>query len=534
MKTRLVSGALTIGLVLTAFCANAEYKTEVFIPGHAFHGIHGLTFDSEDRLYVGSVIGQSIYRIDTATGASEIWEAPPLGMADDLEFGPDGTLVWTSFILGKVHARKGNGEVRELASGLAGINSIAFKQDGRLFATQVFSGDALYEIDVKGEKPPRKIMENMGGLNGFDFGPDGYLYGPIWFKGQVARVDVDTGELTVVAEGFKIPAAANFNSKGELFVLDTARGEVVKVDPQSGAKSVVATVRTAMDNLAFDSQDNLYVTVMAENSVFRVDTASGTVSPVKVGELGLPADMTIRDNTLYVADTFTIRAIDLANGEVSSFARFPEDELEYCNGIDVTDKHVHTTSWFNSAVQTFDRKTGELLHTYHDLPTAYDVLENEDGSLLVLQMFTGSILHITGHDPEDRKIIARKLTTPVAMVRAGKGSVYVSLFAKGEVVKVDLATGEQAMVAEGLDRPEGLAVAPDGSVLVAEAGTGNVVRIDADTGAKEVIGTGIPMGLPLAQGMPPMGITAGIAVASDGTVYAASDIEDAIYRVSED
>ena len=48
------------------------------------------------------------------------------------------------------------------------------------------------------------IMEKMGGLNGFQFGPDDLLYGPLQFKGQVVKVDVDKAELTVVVDGFKV------------------------------------------------------------------------------------------------------------------------------------------------------------------------------------------------------------------------------------------------------------------------------------------------------------------------------------------
>ncbi len=149
-------------------------------------------------------------------------------MADDIAFAPDGTMAWTGFLTGDLYSRKGDGPVKKLASGLPGINSLAFRKDGRLYATQVFLGDALYEIDVEGVKPPRKIMEKMGGLNGFEFGPDDMLYGPLWFKGQVARVDVDKAELSVVADGFKIPAAVNFDSKGNLWVVDTALGQLVQ------------------------------------------------------------------------------------------------------------------------------------------------------------------------------------------------------------------------------------------------------------------------------------------------------------------
>ena len=66
-------------------------------------------------------------------------------------------------------------------------------------------------------------MEDMGGLNGFEIGPDGALYGPLWFKGQIARVDLEMETLSVIADGFAIPAAVNFDSQGRLFAVDTQR-----------------------------------------------------------------------------------------------------------------------------------------------------------------------------------------------------------------------------------------------------------------------------------------------------------------------
>ena len=537
-----------LALLSGAVSAHGEERSaEVFIPGHAFHGIHGITFDSEDRLYVGSVIGQSIYRVDSETGASEVWAGPPQGMADDLEFAPDGALVWTSFIVGKVHTRKGDGEIRELASGLPGINSLAFKQDGRLFATQVFLGDALYEIDLKGEKPPRKIIENMGGLNGFDFGPDGYLYGPLWFKGQVARVDVDTGELTVIADGFKVPAAANFDSKGNLYVLDSGRGHVVRVDVKTGEKTLVSEFKTAMDNLAFDSKDRLFLTIMAEDAIYEIDTKTGAARTVKEGKLGLPAGLAIWNDggreTLYVADTFATRAIDPSSGKITDLARTVETEHEYAmSGIDVSAKYLHQTGFFGGTVQTLDRKSGEILMTYHGFVTPYDVLELEDGSLLVAQMAAGNLVHVTGEDEADRAVLIDGLTTPVSMAKAvpgenvspTSGAIYVVEYAKGEVVRIDLGTGQRQTVARGLDRPEGIAVAADGTIFVTETGTQSVLRLGPEVDDKTVVASGIPMGLPVAPGLPPMGILSGIAVTAAGDIFVSSDLEDAIYRIGHE
>jgi sugar lactone lactonase YvrE len=237
------------------------YKIQILVPGSHFHGIHGLTFDSQDNLYAGSVVGQSIYHVDTDTGDVSVFIGPPNGMADDLEFGPDGRIYYTSFVMGKVHAKGADGKVTVLAEGLPGINSLAFNQEGRLFATQVFLGDALYEIDLSGQKNTRMIAEKLGGLNGFDFGPDGYLYGPLWFKKVIGKVDVNTGQVEVVAEGFTVPAAANFDSKGNLFVVDTAAGEVIQVDVTTGEKKVIAKVDSSIDNLAINSKDQIFMAI---------------------------------------------------------------------------------------------------------------------------------------------------------------------------------------------------------------------------------------------------------------------------------
>ncbi|HET9447197.1 MAG TPA: hypothetical protein VFO35_13095, partial [Steroidobacteraceae bacterium] len=185
------------------YAANAQptserYQLERLVPPSEFHGIHGLAFDKQDVLYAGSVVGHSIYRVDTATGKVTTLVGAPEGMADDLVFLADGTVVWTSIQHGVVRARNGDGPIRKLAD-LVSVNSINVRQDGRLFVAQVFGGDALWEIDPAGAKPPRLILKDLGGFNGFDIGPDGKLYGPLWFKKQVVRIDPDTSKLEVVA-----------------------------------------------------------------------------------------------------------------------------------------------------------------------------------------------------------------------------------------------------------------------------------------------------------------------------------------------
>ena len=59
-----------------------------------------------------------------------------------------------------------DGQIKDLASGLPGANSIAFTRDGkRLFVGQVFMGDGMWEIDLAGSAAPRLVAPNTGGIN---------------------------------------------------------------------------------------------------------------------------------------------------------------------------------------------------------------------------------------------------------------------------------------------------------------------------------------------------------------------------------
>ena len=130
------------------------YTLSEFIGPSPFHGLHGLAVEPDGTILAGSVVGQAIYAVNPATGEVATRMGPPDGMADDIAFADDGTMAWTAFLLGKVYIRKPNGKTIEVANGMSGPNSIAFGKDGRLFVSEVFLGDALYEIDLKNVDKP--------------------------------------------------------------------------------------------------------------------------------------------------------------------------------------------------------------------------------------------------------------------------------------------------------------------------------------------------------------------------------------------
>jgi sugar lactone lactonase YvrE len=376
----------------------------------------------------------------------------------------------------------------------------------------------------------------MGGLNGFEFGPDDMLYGPLWFKGQVAKVDVDKAELTVVADGFKIPAAVNFDSKGNLWVVDTALGQLVRVDPKTGAKKMVAQLKPSLDNLAIDDKDRIFVSNMADNGIQEVDPETGAAKQVISGKLALPGGIAVvsdgAKDTVYVADVFAYRTVDGATGEVSEPARMHADgvTLEYPMSATAKGDDVLLSSWFTGTVQLIDRKTGKTRDMLHDFKAPHDAVKLGDGSILVSELGTKSLVRASGEHGKDRHVVIGGLEGPVGMVAASGDAVYVTEAFAGQVSKVE-TNGEKTVVARNLKGPEGIALSPDGKLIVAEVGARRLVQIDPASGTVTEIAGNLPIGLPAAPGGLPSNIPTGVGVGASGVIYFSSDVENAIYKV---
>ncbi|SCB20708.1 DNA-binding beta-propeller fold protein YncE [Bradyrhizobium yuanmingense] len=536
MRNRLACAALIAALFATTSASADSWEVTRLVPGSAFHGVHGLGVDKAGHLFAGSVAGAALYEVDIAGGSAKVAIPAPVGMADDIAFAPDGTMAWTGFLAGDLYARKGDGPIKKLASGLPGINSLAFRKDGRLYATTVFLGDALYEIDVEGVKPPRQIMEKMGGLNGFEFGPDDKLYGPLWFKGQVARVDVDKAELSVVTDGFKIPAAVNFDSKGNLVVIDTALGQLVRVDPKSGAKTMVAQLKPSLDNLAIDDKDRIYVSNMADNGIQEVDPATGHAKQIIIGKLALPGGIGVTSengkDTIHVADLFAYRTVDGVTGEVTEKARMHAagTTLEYPMSATAKGNDVVLSSWFTGTVQVIDGKTGATRDMLHDFKAPHDAVVLADGSILVAELGTKSLVKVSGEHGKDRTTLIGALEGPMGLVRGAGDEVYVTEAFAGIISKIN-STGEKTVIAKDLKMPEGIAHTGDGKLIVAEVGAKRLIEIVPESGKVTEIAANLPIGLTGAPGGLPTHIPTGVAVGATGAIYVSSDVENAIYKV---
>ena len=511
----------------------AEYGEPAVVEGPLpYLGVHGLGIDPRGRLLAGSVVGQSLSLIDRESGAVRPFVGPPAGMADDVAFGPDGEVAWTAYLVGELRIRNAAGEIRTVASGLPGLNSLAYTEDGRLFATQVFMGDALYEIDRSGEQPPRKIIEGMGGLNGFEFGPDGHLYGPLWFKGEVVRVNVESGEMDTVADGFRIPAAVNFDGQGRLYVVDSATGELLRLQPGTAEKVRVARLKPSLDNLAIDKQAGLlYVSNMADNSIQEVDLADGRVRDLVRTRLAAPSGLAMVGDQLHIADTFAYRVMDTGSGDIREVGRMWASHLEYPLNAWADEHVVVLTSWATGTVQVFDRASGETTHGFHDFQAPHDALQLADGSLLVAELATGRLLRVSGEQGEQREAVVVALAGPAGMAfNADRSTLFVTT-AGGSVWAVNPADWSKRRVRDGLAMPEGISVSAAGKLLVMEVGKQRLLEIDPVDGATRTLAEGLPVGLPALEGLPPTGVFNDVVEAANGDLFFTADRDPGLYRL---
>ena len=542
MMPRFLSKTLAAWLLMASGQALASpptvYRQEVVVAGSPFQGVHGLAVDGKGHLLASNLLGQSVHSIDLSNGAVTTLVGPPLGGADDVTLGPDGSVYWTGFFSGRLMRRTPDGKTRVLAKDLPGLNSLAFRRDGRLYVTQLGRGDALWEVDPSGRKPPRQILSGLGFLNGFEFGPDDKLYGPLLMKGQIVRVDVDTGAIEAVAQGFAMPVAANFDSRREhLYVVDSVRGQLVRVRVATGDKEVVAKLPTGLDNLAIGPDDQVYVSNMVDNDIRVVNPADGSIRPLVEARLSVPSGLAVApddaDENLYVADVYALRRVGGRDGKIAQTTRVLSTRMTFPMQVSLGAKHVVLSSAYLGNVQVLDRTSGEVLRTIPNTNGVQGALELPDGTLLVAEATTGRLVRVDAAEPAGTTVLTEGLEGPVGLVadtEAEEPGVYVTEVRSGRVTRVRLSDGARRTVAKGLKAPEGIARHPDGGLIVAEVGRKRLVRIDPATGRSTVLASGLRIGLPESEGLPPGYLPTGVAVGRSGTIYLSSDVESALYR----
>jgi glucose/arabinose dehydrogenase len=167
----------------------------------------------------------------------------------------------------------------------------------------------------------------------------------------------------------------------------------------------------------------------------------------------------------------------------------------------------------------------------HGFKAPHDAIVLEDGSILVAELGTKSLVRVSGEHGTDRTTLIGGLEGPVGLVGGSSGEVYVTEAFAGLVSRVD-KNGEKTVIAKDLKMPEGLARGSDGRLIVAEVGAKRLIEIAPENGTVTEIAANLPIGLTGAPGGLPTHIPTGVAIGATGVIYFTSDVENAIYKVA--
>ena len=541
---RLVALAVVAGLTvaLTSACADRNdgvYRVETLVAGGPLRAPNGITFGPDGRLYVGSVAAQSIYRVDVATGAVDVVVPAPAGEADDIAFAPNGTMVWTALLAGEIRAQRRNGSVYTVAADKALINPVYFTTDGRLFAAQK-GFDRLYEFQFgKGssQTEPRLVASKMGDINSFEITADDKLYAPLSNIGTVARIDIETGTVTPIAENLGKVIAVNLDSRGQIWAVDLELGHLWRIDPDSGDAQIVATTEPPSDNLAIAADDAVYVSRTAASAIVRVDPASGEQSVVVPGNFSLVGGLALmthrRREVLVVADSYGYRIVDTGTGAVTTTFKLTDVGFPYASSdVAVNDEFLALTDMITRPrVFLVDRSNYQTVATWTKIEAPAGVVLRDNGDPIVADFATGRIIGLSRTDRDLRDIVADGLAGPVGLGWAGPDALFVTEHTAGTLLRINLEDGSRTVISNTVSEPEGLTVLADGRVAVVEVGRRRVVAIDPTTGVSEVLAVELPVGTRVARAPESIYVPSGIAEGADGSLYLTSDQDNSVLKI---
>ncbi|MCL6257688.1 hypothetical protein M3O96_01220 [Aquiflexum sp. TKW24L] len=570
MKRKLIS-ILTVLAILTTVTAcyeleeltnmNARKKDSKVLVKEIYTGspiksANGVNFGPDGNLYIASFGGQEIIVMNKQNGKiiKKIGTDKGVISPDDLAFGPDGSLYWTDINIGEVGRIAPDGTLTKQPVA-PGVNPITFSDDGRLFVGLCFLGDGLYELDPNLIAPPRPIIVSsplnpfpLGFLNGFDFGPDGKLYGPLFAGGAVIRVNVGEpgtppstnpfadGTAEFVAGGFTVPAAAKFDSKGVLHVLDQT-GEVFKVNTSTGAKTLLAKIQPGLDNLAFDSNGSLFISNADFGSVVQI-LPSGQPRTISRGGMIAPMGMAVlpganKKDALFVANIFRLHQINGLTGREENV--YKGDLLGGAGNLttpftlSADGNNLIVSSYFGRVVQVWNPQTNKVLETY-EMEIPIDAIRFK-GDIAVSTLLEGVV---RASDKSPIFPAGTPIFAPSGLATDGE-TLWVADWATGSIwqlgsnnIAVELATG--------LKNPEGLALDKEGGLLVVETGASQLSRIDLATGAVSKIADGLSLSKPAFGqdfALPPTNFFDGVAVGQSGDIYVSGGGRNVVYRISK-
>lgn len=473
--------------------AAAGWQLDTVVPAARHFPTNGIRVAPDGRLWITQTRGRHVTALDLATNEQHI--VVPLGAGlrgpDDLVFDEDGNAFFTEPHDDRVMRFTRDGAVEVWAENLPSANGIALSRDQRVFIDECRPGGRLIELDRRQPGKTRVILSDLALPNGFDAGPDGWLYLPEVAANHILAVHPDRGESRIAVDGVSSPSAVKFDPHGRLVTTEAGSGRVTRVDLATGERTTIAELIVGLDNLAFDGDRALYVSSFVTGAIVRIDLTDGTVEMMTPpGLVATNALAPAGDGRWLVTDRMSVAEVDAA-GNVRRVVSMPVDMNFTAAGAALADGTLFVLTIDGRLMRRSASGTFVDWSLTGTFGAARAMCLTGDGNHVIVGVGT-NVLFADGDGHVVRSVDTGHAVTAVAT----NGD---------DVVTADHATASVVLIEDGraqrwrdfADTPA-VGLATD-AVFVAEESTRQIVRIDRATGERAVVATALPFGSPLAQ-----------------------------------
>ena len=531
---------ISLAIVLTLFLSGTvlaagvqvldpRYKVSRVVKDSPLAGCNGATIGMDGALYVVHTGNGAVSRIDLKTMKARTFVPPYAGVfiCDDITADDKGNLFVTGMtpLAGEVYRIDKNGLKTVIASGLKAPNGIQYnRRTGRLFMSECFQGNRVFELDPTGAKEPRLLVgENIIPVpEGFDFDPDtNDLIIPDLGTGRILRVHPDSGSITTIMEKFVTPVALKIGPDKKAYIVELATGGVYRMSLDGQKKEKLAQLMPGLDNLAITPEGRLYVTSYWDATVFNVATdGSGkfkTLFPMGSNQiLGILS----KGGKVWISDAIMMRYVDKGKYMKTKLNAWAAQGMPLPLGLaDGPGDQVFWPDCVHNAVAMGNPQTGEFKPVAGELNRPMAVLMSKDGSeLYVAEYGSGQITAVSLKDGA-KKALATGLEGPLALAVV-EDKLYVAEAKAGRISKVDPATGKKEVFLSGVAaKPGALCDDGAGNLLVLDGASQKLFLINPKNLTISIVAKNLPVGYGLVGSYPPVEFPLSMTVSSNGDIY---------------
>lgn len=432
---------------------DGRYRLTTVVKDTPFAGVNGATIGGDGALYVVHTGDGTTTRIDLKTLAASEFVHPWAGIfiSDDITSDGKGALyaTGTTPLVGEVYRIDAAGGKTVIARGLTAPNGIQFnKQTGRLFVTECFQANRVFEIDPTGGRPPRLLVKAdvIPVPEGFDFDPDtADLIIPDLGSGRILRVNPESGAIRPIAEGFTAPVALKVGPDKRAYFPEIG-GAVYRLSLDGKARDKLAQLPPGLDNLAITPGGRLLVTSYWDATVYDVATdGSGKFKPLFPKGPNTLSGVLVKGGEVLVSDAIMLRTVQ---------------------------KGAYVPTKLNAWAS-------------HGMPLPLGLADGPGDQVLWPDAVSGAI---AAGSPKGGtfKPVAGGLDRPVAVAMSKTApTIYVAEYGAGRVTEIGLADGAKRPLVTGLDGPIALAALGD-TLYIAEARAARIRRAPLSGGPSDV------------------------------------------------